>query len=203
MSIIRPTKTIEKLQAEKPVTIAALGDSLTQGWMVQKGFLHFLREMLLRQYPYNSLTIINRGIPGDASESGLRRLRRDILDYDPDCIFIQYALNDAFMGYSTKRFRETIKKIIDDIQAAGEADIILITSVFLEDKKEYDYALTYYQQLEDLAAQYSLPVARVHAYWQKKIEEGIDFGPLVQYDQVHPTEAGYRYMAEAVMELFP
>jgi len=200
--MIKPDKTIKKLVSEQPVTIAALGDSLTQGWMVRKGFLDFLRGMLLERYPYNSLTIINRGIPGDSSGSGLRRLHRDILAFNPDCIFIQYALNDAFEGYTVKQFRETIRKLIDEIQAAGEADIVLITSVFMENRAEYEYALTLYDQLEDLAAQYVLPIARVHAYWEKKIAEGIDFAPLVQYDGVHPTETGYRYMAEAVMELF-
>jgi lysophospholipase L1-like esterase len=42
----------------------------------------------------------------------------------------------------------------------------------------------------------------VHEYWKKKITDGIPFESLVQYDGVHPTEGGYRLMAEAVMELF-
>jgi phospholipase/lecithinase/hemolysin len=28
------------------------------------------------------------------------------------------------------------------------------------------------------------------------------FGSLVQYDEVHPTEEGYRLMAEAIMNIF-
>lgn len=199
--MIRPTATIEKFRSEKPVVIAALGDSLTQGWMVRRGFLNFLREMLLRLYPYASLTIINRGIPGDTADSGLYRLQRDILDAHPDCIFIQYALNDAFQGYTTRQFKETIREIIEKIQADGDADIVLVTSVLMDNPGDYAYALTFYGQLEDLAAEYRLPVVRVHAYWRKKVE-GQDFGALVQSDLVHPTELGYRYMAEAIAELF-
>lgn len=200
--MIKPEATLKKLRDERPVTIAALGDSLTQGWMVHMGYIDFLKEMLHRRYPYTSLTVINRGIPGDTATSGLHRLRRDILDHNPDCVFIQYALNDAFMGCRKERFRETVKEIIEEIRADCEADIILITSVFLEDPNEYAYAKSFYQQLEDLAAAFCLPIARVHACWERKVEEGADQRHLVQYDLVHPTEEGYRIMAEAVMELF-
>ena len=202
VQMIKPEATINKLQTEKPVTIAALGDSLTQGWMVHRGYIDFLQEMLLHRYPYTSLTMVNQGIPGDTADSGLYRLRRDILAHHPDCIFVQYALNDAFMGHTTEGFRNTIERIIGEIRADGEADIVLITSVFLEDPDDYEYAKSFYGQLEELAGTYGLPVARVHAYWQRKIEEGVEQGPLVQYDQVHPTEEGHRLMAEAVMELF-
>ena len=37
---------------------------------------------------------------------------------------------------------------------------------------------------------------------KRRIREGILFGTLVQYDGVHPTEEGYRLMAEAVMSIF-
>jgi acyl-CoA thioesterase I len=202
MSMIKPSKTIEKLESGKRVVIAALGDSLTQGWMVRKGFLDYLREMLLHRYPYSSLAILNRGIPGDTADYGLQRLHPDILGSCPDCIFVQYALNDAFQGYPAWQFKETIRGIIDEIRAAGNADVVLITSIFLEDPRDYGHILSYYSHLEDLAAEYRLPVARVHAHWQKAIAAGVDFGRLVQSDLVHPTEEGYRYMAEAVMELF-
>jgi lysophospholipase L1-like esterase len=46
------------------------------------------------------------------------------------------------------------------------------------------------------------PLPLVHAYWKEKIAAGVDFRSLVQYDLVHPTVAGYRLMAEAIMKLF-
>mgnify|MGYP001155473733 CR=1 FL=1 len=200
--MIKPEATIAKLQAGKPVVIAALGDSLTQGWMVRRGFLDYLREMLLRHYPYSSLTILNRGIPGDTADFGLQRLHPDILNSHPDCIFVQYALNDAFQGSPPWQFKETIRGIIDEIQASGSADIVLITSVFLADPRDYGHILPYYRHLEDLGAEYRLSVACVHAHWHQTVAAGVDFGRLVQSDLVHPTEEGYLYMAEAVMEVF-
>jgi lysophospholipase L1-like esterase len=200
--MIRPQRTIEKLQRGDKVVIAALGDSLTQGWMVRRGYIDFLREMLKARYPTSALTIVPKGIPGDTADNGLYRLRYDILEYNPDCIFIQYAINDAFMGYTSRQFRSTIQEIIEEIQANGDADIVLVTSSYIGDNADAEIVGEYYRQLEELGGVFGLPVAMVHEYWKKRIDEGVDYRTLVQYDMVHPTEGGYRFMAEAIVALF-
>ena len=200
--ILKPVKTIIKLKSGAPVTIAAIGDSLTNGWMARKGYLDFLQEMLREQYPDSRFSIIGSGVPGDTADFGLHRIETDILDHAPDCVFIQYAINDAGYGFTAGQFRSNIQGMIIKTRAAGAADIVLVTSGHLGDDGENDYVEEYYRQLEELGEAFGLPVARVHAYWKEKIDEGVDFRSLVQYDLVHPTVAGYRLMAEAIMQLF-
>ena len=200
--MIKPAQTINKLIDSTPVTIVALGDSLTQGWMVSKGYLDLLREMLIKKFPQSGFKLINSGIPGDTADSGLSRLRWDVLHYDPDCVFIQYAINDAFSGFTEQQFKNTIRAIIDKIKEHGDADIVLITSGYIGDNDDNRHAEGYYRQLEILGEDYRIPVVLTHEYWKKKIRDGILFGSLVQYDSVHPTEEGYRLMAEAIMNLF-
>ena len=200
--MIRPERTIEKLKRGDKVVIAALGDSLTQGWMVRRGYVDFFKEMLKARYPASALTIVRKGIPGDSADNGLYRLRYDILEYDPDCVLIQYAINDAFMGYTSRQFRSTIQEIIEEIQADGDADIILVTSSFIGDNADAEIIGEFYRQLEELGGVFGLPVAMVHEYWKKRIDDGVDYRTLVQYDMVHPTEVGYRFMAEAILALF-
>ena len=180
----------------------ALGDSLTQGWMVSKGYLDFLREMLPINFPKSSFKLINSGIPGDTADSGLSRLRWDVLHYNPDCVFIQYAINDAFSGFTERQFKSTIKGIIDKIKENGDADIVLITSGYIGDNDDNQHVEGFYRQLEILGEDYGIPVVLTHVYWKKKIREGMPFASLVQYDSVHPTEEGYRLMAEAIMNHF-
>lgn len=200
--MIKPAQTINKLIDSTPVTIVALGDSLTQGWMVSKGYLDFLREMLIKKFPQSRFKLINSGIPGDTADSGLSRLRWDVLHYDPDCVFIQYAINDAFSGFTEQQFKNTIRAIIDKIKEHGDADIVLITSGYIGDNDDNRHVEGYYSQLEILGEDYGIPVVLTHEYWKKKIRDGILFGSLVQSDSVHPTEEGYRLMAEAIMDLF-
>jgi len=79
---------------------------------------------------------------------------------------------------------------------------VLITSVYIGDNDENRLVEGYYHQLEILGQDYRIPVVLTHEYWKKRISEGILFGSLVQYDGVHPTEEGYRLMAEAIMSIF-
>jgi lysophospholipase L1-like esterase len=199
---MKPTRTIHNLSTGTPVTIVALGDSLTQGWMVSKGYIDYLEEMLHIKFPRNKLNLINSGIPGDTADSGLYRMKWDVLRYNPDCVFIQYALNDAFSGFTEQQFKRSIKGIIDNVRDNGDTDIVLITSVYIGDNDENRLVEGYYRQLEALGNEYRIPVVLTHEYWKKKIREGIVFGTLVQYDGVHPTEEGYLLMAEAVMSIF-
>ncbi|MCX7634388.1 MAG: hypothetical protein N2Z74_01420, partial [Syntrophales bacterium] len=71
----------------------------------------------------------------------------------------------------------------------------------LEDEREYAFIKAYYDPLGALGEQYGLAVARTDLYWKAAVEGGVDFGTLVQYDLVHPTSLGYRYMAQAIMDL--
>ncbi len=197
-----PGKTIARLQSGEATKIIALGDSLTRGWMVRKGYLEFLDEMLRGKYPSANFSIVNQGIPGDTAEGGLERLGDDVIDHDPHCVFLQFALNDAFIGINPSVYQNTMRAMIDTLQADTDAEIILITSVNIHNSRENDMAERFYDRLAELADECSLPIARVHEYWKKKVREGADFSKLVQYDGVHPTVEGYRLMAEAIMEIF-
>ena len=200
--MIKPVQTINKLISGTPATIVALGDSLTQGWMVSKGYLDFLQGLLPIKFPKSRFKLINSGMPGDTANSGLSRLRWDVLPYKPDCVFIQYAINDAFSGFTEHQFKAAIGGIIDKIKESGDADIILITSGYIGDNDDNRHVEGYYHQLEVLGEDYGIPVVLTHEYWKNKIRNGIIFGTLVQYDNVHPTEEGYRLMAEAIMNIF-
>lgn len=196
----RPDKTISKLKAGEPLRIVALGDSLTQGWMVRRGYVDFLNDMFKEKFPNSCFTLINRGIPGDTAEGGLYRLEYDVLSEKPDCVFIQFALNDAFSGYSSGQYESLMEQIIKGIKDSTESEIILLTSSYIGANDRI--AEEFYGKLDGLARKYELPITKVHEYWKKRIGEDVEFHKLVQFDGVHPTELGYRLMAEAIMKLF-
>lgn len=202
--MVRAEKTIAKLKSGEDVKIVAIGDSLTYGWMVSKGYLAFLNEMLRKRYPEASFQIVNKGIPGDTASGGLDRIDTDVFFYDPDCVLVEFALNDAFCGYSPELFGRNIQEMIAGIRKNTKAEVVLVTAVWLDDPGSYDFVeKSFYGKLEELAEKFWLPVARVHEHWRRQVLSGaVDFQELVQFDGVHPTVSGYRLMAEAVMEVF-
>lgn len=199
-SAVKPINKILKIKADGSIKIVALGDSLTYGWMVVKGYLDFLEEMLNAKYPRTVFEIVNRGIPGDTAAGGLHRLNDHVLSLNPDLVFIQFALNDAFSGYPLAEFQNNILQIIDKIADETSSEILLMTSSALEERERL-IAEKYYGSLQSIAERKNVPIALVHDYWRKKISEGTPFNRLVQADSVHPTAEGYRLMAEAIMEV--
>ena len=199
---MKAEKTIALMRSGAAVIIAGFGDSLTRGWMVRKGYLEFLREMLTEAYPDSRITMINRGVPGDTAEGGLYRLRDDIIEHNPRCTLVQFALNDAFIGFNPALFKNNVRAIIDTLINDTDSEVVLVTSVYIHNSKENVMAERFYEKLEELSVEFSLPIARVHEYWRNRIREGVNHSTLVQYDGIHPTIEGYKLMAEAVMDVF-
>jgi lysophospholipase L1-like esterase len=195
----KPEKTIARLRAGQAVRIVALGDSLTYGWMAEKGYIDFLQALLKERYPAAAVSFLNRGIPGDTARGGLERLNEQVIEQKPDLVFVQFGLNDAFCGCPPVQYAATVSRIIERLCNESSAEILLLTSVALADPRENEIALKYYAELERLSREQCVPIARVHAFWQEKT--GGDFKGLVQADLVHPTAAGYRLMAEAIMQV--
>lgn len=74
---------------EKGETVVCLGDSLTEG---SSSYVSFLQQLL----PDN--TVINSGQGGDKTPHALTRFQKDVLDHDPDALFVFLGANDAAVG---------------------------------------------------------------------------------------------------------
>lgn len=196
------TNIIEKLNSGAEVKIAALGDSLTYGWMTQHGYLDFLKQMLNKKYPGSNFSILNRGIPGDTAKDGLRRVESDVIRLSPDLVLVQFALNDAYTDFSPEDFQRNIESIVLKIKEKTSADIVLLTSVALLNPDENRIARMFYGKLHECGERHNIPVVSVDEYWENKIASGIKHSSLVQTDGIHPNEKGYELMAEAVFKIF-
>ncbi len=97
----------------KPITIAFLGDSITQGCFecyltspdslenvfdYKSAYSTRVKEILNMLYPSVQINIVNSGIAGDRAVCGLQRFERDVLSYNPDLVVISFGLNDAAVG---------------------------------------------------------------------------------------------------------
>lgn len=192
-------RTLHKLRTGQPATIVGLGDSLTSGWCVAKGYLDFLEEMLQHAFPHAILTVVNAGVPGDTARGGLHRLECDARINDPDLVLVQFALNDAFCGCTPEEFSRDLAAIVARIRDRAEA--LLLTSTLPGSVHDRLCADTFYTCVEKVGQAAAVPVARVDRHWRARIAAGTIHPDLLQDDQVHPTEAGHILMAEAVMQI--
>ena len=134
------------LWEHKPITIAFLGDSVTQGcfecYLTSTNGLETVfdyknvystrvREILNILYPTVQVNIINSGISGDCAAWGVKRLERDILSYNPDLVVVSYGLNDSSKGMDgIKEYIHSLETIFLSLKDK-ETEIVFLTQNYM------------------------------------------------------------------------
>jgi acyl-CoA thioesterase I len=199
---MKAIRSIKRLAAGQSFLLEALGDSLTSGWMVQKGYLDFLNDMLQNAYLKAEIKLNNLGLPGDTARGGLFRLQHQVIKSQPDAVLIQFGINDLYSDIPANDYKSNVEAMVHLIQEKYSAEIILVTSVCFVTPGDNAAINTFYQKLAELSEDYGLPLVKVHEYWRSKLDKGTPYDSIVKNDYVHPTEAGYQLMAEAIMQVF-
>lgn len=134
-------KKQQNLSQNPAVTIALLGDSVTQGCFecytkedekvetvfdADSSYGSRLKSILNLLYPTVQFNFINAGISGDNAKGGLKRLDRDVLAFHPDLVIVGFALNDSTQGEGALGdYKKTMTEILQRIKAQGAECIVL------------------------------------------------------------------------------
>lgn len=103
-------------------TIVAFGDSIT----AFTGWVGMLKSIL-------GTDVINSGIGGNTTNDAVKRLKKDVLDYKPDVVILNFGANDQAIVMSTGKpnvsletYEANYRKIIEECQAIG-ARVVLVS----------------------------------------------------------------------------
>jgi acyl-CoA thioesterase I len=122
----------ERLRAEQPVRIIAIGGASTTGLAAGSSDLaypHRLQEILARGYPSSSITVVNRGVPRQTARQMLERFPTDVIPEDPVLVIWETGTTDAVRGVGVDDFAATLQTGIDELKAHG-IDIMLVDLQF-------------------------------------------------------------------------
>ena len=142
-------KIIEKMAAKakdnynrEGVTIAFLGDSVTQGcfeiYKAENGRIETVFDqkasyetgvfdILCTLFPSVTVNIVNAGISGDTAPHGSLRVEKDVLRHQPDLCVVCYGLNDCGMGEeSVVKYTAALRDIFGKVRENG-AELIFMT----------------------------------------------------------------------------
>ncbi len=203
---------LRKLARGDSVRIAYLGGSITNapGWRTMTA------EWFQEQYPEAKIEGINAGISGTGSPLGVFRLERDVLQHNPDLLFVEFAVNDGYA--STEQIHRSMEGIVRKAwRTRPDLDICFVFVVWqgmTEGLRQGNVPHTYAEHT-DIAEHYDLPtihmgveVARLEkegkllftGKWPETEEEKAALGDKILFsmDGAHPYEAGHRLYAEAV-----
>jgi len=202
-----PTRFIANLDAGKAQTLVLYGTSETQfgRWADTTPGHGGLSDWLAKQYGPLA-TVINSGMAGRASNTGLANLAEKVLAHHPDTVLLEFAVNDANHGYkpevldygiTVEKARANLEAMIDQILAAAPGtEIILQTMNVVVDAGGHAYATqrpeldAYYQVWRDVAAARHLLLIDHEANWRRLREENPALFATYMPEGLHPTAPG-------------
>jgi acyl-CoA thioesterase-1 len=122
----------ERLRANQPVKIVAIGGASTTGLAAgssELAYPHRLQELLARWYPSSPITVVNRGVPRQTAQQMLDRFPSDVIAEDPVLVIWETGTTDAVRGIGVDDFAAALQTGIDELKARG-IDIMLVDMQF-------------------------------------------------------------------------
>lgn len=172
--------------AAKKFKILILGDSLTEGYGVEKDDAFPARlEAKLKQWK-DGYQVLNGGSSGSTSASGMHRLKW-YGKSEPDLVILALGSNDGLRGVKPE---ETRKNVEAAIQYCRERKWpVILAGLKVPPNYGAEYSKAFEKIYPDLAAKYKLPLIGF-------LLEGVAGEPtLNQADGMHPNERGHEIIA--------
>ena len=171
--------------------IVVLGDSLTEGFGVEReeAYPYLLEKELQRKG--HSVKVINAGISGSTSASAPSRLRWYI-KAQPDIVILALGGNDGLRGLSVKHMKKNLSKAIE--LAHSEKILVLLAGMEIPQNYGTEYTESFRNAYHDLARKYQLQMIPF------LLKEVGGVSSLNQADGIHPNFEGHQIIVRTVLE---
>ena len=161
----------------------------------QKGYAYWTKEWLKNNYDtHNKLKFVNASISGTGSEIGIVRAQKDILDHNPDIVFIEFAANNGSTDFYKQSYESLIRKVMG---LPNDPAIVLVFSCT-------SYTGSSEKYMKDIGEHYSLPMFTFDKGFRAICDGALDkdrtdptFRKFTE-DATHPNQQGHILMSKAL-----
>lgn len=187
-------KAIDKARAGEKVSIVYLGGSITEGALAkpQQTNCYAYRSAQLFAEKFMAdpaqLDYHNAGISGTPSLLGITRCEQDVLAYQPDIVFVEFAVNDGTDANAQMAYESLVRKLL---QSKTQPAVVLIFTLM-------NSGYSAHVHMKQIAKHYDLGAVSVYDAIQVQIMlkkmEWSDYSS----DYAHPTTEGHAFIAELI-----
>ncbi len=176
---------------EDELTIVALGDSLTAGYLLgpDEGFVEQL-DRALDAAGHENVKVVNAGVSGDTSSGGLARLDWAV-GPEADAVILELGANDALRAIDPALTRKNLTEIVAQLK---ERDLpILLAGMYAPPNLGRDYGEAFNSIYPDLAEEEGL---LLYPFFLEGVagDRTLNLG-----DGIHPTAEGVGVIVEGIM----
>lgn len=163
------------------IRLGVIGGSVTQGSGSTAGnaYAQVMLNWWKKTFPQATFTLVNAGIGSTNSIAGAYRIQGDLLDYEPDLIVVEYAVNDGISTECGESYENVVRKAMN----SGAAVVLL----FLCHKN----GTTCQSIQKQTGKHYQLPMISFVDSVYRTIEKGERTWESYSADTVHPNNTGH------------
>ena len=178
------------------VTVAALGDSLTQGYGLPPadGFVPQLEGWL--QARGADVVVVNAGVSGDTTAGGMSRVAWTLTP-EVDAMIVALGGNDFLRGIDPAVSRENLRGILQ--AAAVQGVEVMVVGLVASGNYGPEYKAAFDAMYPDLAAEFG---SDLFPSFFAGLTEGTDLEAAreiyMQADGIHPNAEGVRRIVDAM-----
>ena len=184
----------QALLQKKPLRIAYLGGSVTQGYA--DGEIRFAtafpavveRDLRARGAEIRSTVVAEPGM--DSLICGLLA-ETEIIPHAPDLVFLEFAINDTTLRHNVHSFESLLRRMLE-LPSHPAVCLLIMRSVS-------DYSCESF--MLPMAEHYALPCIDLRRGLAKPLSEGRMIWTDFADNESHPHEAGHRLLADCVLHL--
>jgi len=182
---------VQSLHASPPKAILVFGDSLSDGFMLQRTEAY--PALLAKKLHAAGLNfqVTNASAAGGTTEGGLDRLPPH-LKHRIDIFILELGINDAFRGLPVDQIQNNLQQIIDNVKARNPNVRVVIAGMQLPNYGAEDYVSAFGKMFSDLATKNNTALIPY-------LLQGVAGDPSLNLpDGIHPNAAGQKILAENV-----
>lgn len=187
---------MRKASSGEPVTIACIGGSITQGTIssgtddseleFKKCYADIFFEWWEDTFSETSFTFINAGIGATDSYLGVHRVQKDVLDYHPDLVLVEFSVNDGSSVIDKRNYDNLVRRIL----LCEECPAVML--LFMGQTNGSTA-----QDIHSLIGfNYKLPMVSYINVINHMMEENLYTGQQLSGDTVHPSALGHAIAGE-------
>jgi acyl-CoA thioesterase-1 len=187
-----------KARRGEAVTVAVIGGSITNGYAAStedKRWANLVADWWQTRFPTSAITLVNAGIGATGSDIGTFRVKKDVLEKDPDFVVVEFAVNDAGLDgiYVRKMLEGVIRQLLEDSSKTG----VMLLLLKMEDggTAQADHKI--------IGDYYKVPwVSQVDLIGPALAADGLTLRDIY-FDNpgVHPNDLGMQYIADFITEV--
>ena len=194
------------LKGKKNVKIGYLGGSITAGSGASnpdKCWRCRVTKELGEKYPDINFEGIDAAIGGTGSDLGVFRMDEELMKYNPDFVFVEFAVNDSRLENTDLYMEGIVRKILKRDKNIPIVFIYTLTAATIEEGYSKGKLPMAVAKQESLAKKYGIPSINIGlAIYEEMQTTGNDIKACT-IDTVHPNDLGYDLYTKRIMkELF-